>query len=63
MSKPMLKPIALTNWILVYLVKNVFAVKAFFNTLQQEGRRLGMNVAKPGIKFNCSCYKKKPFAF
>ncbi len=47
-SQPMLVPIALTNWVLVYLDKNELVVKAFFITLQQEGRRLGMNVAMPG---------------
>ena len=47
-SKPMLVPKALNNWLLVYLDKNELVVKAFFSTLQQEGRRLGMTVAMPG---------------
>jgi hypothetical protein len=47
-SRPMLVPRSLTNWLLVYLAKDELIVKAFFNTLQHEGGRLGMTVAMPG---------------
>ena len=40
----------LTKWMLVYVNKNEAVVKMFFNSLQVEGKKLGINVTVPGKK-------------
>ena len=46
-SKPMLKPVGLDNWVLVYIAKEEHIVKTYFGALKQEAQKMGMNITLP----------------